>query len=234
MAPSDSAHTLAVPPFARGEAIWYGFGTRKLTWSGLKAQAARRGLIPVSLQQQHGDRLVRVEAAEDFPCPGDGLFTDRSGFLLVIKTADCLPVLLAEPQAGVVAAVHCGWRGTSQRILWKAVRFLKEKLGCRAERMQAALGPCIAASCYEVGREVLEAFAGEGMSPELFKERAERPDKVLFDLREANRRQLREAGVPGGHIFSLSGCTHCQKNLYSYRRDAQEAGRLLNFIGRIP
>lgn len=225
---------VSIPAFAAPGSLWHGFGTRRLGWADLAAEGERRGLRIVSLNQQHGDHVVLVEAPPDKPREGDALVTTRPGYLLVIQTADCLPVLLADPEAGVVAAVHCGWRGTRLRILNTVVRYLLDDLGCRIGSLQAALGPCIAGSCYEVGRDVRELFADERHPLRFFKESPSLRDKYFFDLKGANRHHLLEAGLAASQIFSVNYCTHCEKYLYSYRRDANEAGRLLNFIGRIP
>lgn len=234
MADSDSRPYVSLPDFGVESALWHGFGTRRLDWSGLAAEGNWRGLHIVALDQRHGDRVVVVDSLPENPREADALVTAHPGFLLVIQTADCLPVLLTDPQVGVVAAVHCGWRGTSLGILGTVVRCLVDDLGCRIENLQAALGPCIEGPCYEVGRDVRNAFAAEGYHARFFRENPIRQGKYLFDLRGANRHQLQQAGLTASQIFSVDSCTRCEKSLYSYRRDANQAGRLLNFIGRLP
>lgn len=233
MAALDSDLYVSIPAFAAEASLWHGFGTCSLSWPELTAEADRRGLSVVSLSQQHGDRVIDVPAPPRRPLAGDALVTARPGFLLVIQTADCLPVLLTDPRAGVVAAVHCGWRGTRLRILNSVVRNMVDNLDCRIERLQAALGPCITGSCYEVGQDVRDIFADEGHPPRFFKKIPDRRGKYHFDLQGVNRHHLCEAGLTESQIFSINYCTHCEKSLYSYRRDENEAGRLLNFIGRL-
>ena len=223
------------PEFACAPEVWSGFGTRKLTLPVLEKEAEFRNMRGVFLDQEHSDSFhILIDLPSGDPLAGDALITDRRGILLVIRTADCLPVLLSDPERGVVAAVHCGWRGTAAEILPKVVRSLQKEFGSLPSDLTAALGPSIAHACYEVGAEVRSAFAEKGYPEDVLLPLRDAPGKYHFDLRAANRYQLGEAGLEEAKIFSISCCTHCEKNLYSYRRDAQKAGRLLNFIGRCP
>ena len=106
-----------------------------------------------------------------------------------------------------------------------------DDFGSAAADLLVAMGPSIGPDCYEVGEDVRQCFEEAGGEAGLFRSHPETPGKYFFDLKGANRNQLVECGVPGGNVFSVSGCTHCEKYLYSYRREHQEAGRLLNFIG---
>jgi YfiH family protein len=225
---------LSLPGFACHPTVWHGFGTRELAEADLADIAAARGLRPVVLEQKHSKVIHTLTGHLERPLTGDGLVTARPGLLLVIRTADCLPVLAADVEAGVVAAAHCGWRGTCQRIVQKMVAAAEAMPGCRIDRLQVAMGPAIAGACYEVGADVRDHFSRLGLSVSHFSRPPLRTKKYHFDLRAANREQLEEAGVEAANIFSINSCTHCKKNLYSYRRDAQQAGRLLNFIGRVP
>ena len=94
------------------------------------------------------------------PPAGDGLMTAEPGILLTIRIADCLPVLLVDPQRRVVAAVHAGWRGALARVIEKAVGDMRRAFGSDPRELIAAVGPSIRACCYEVGEEVVEAFHG--------------------------------------------------------------------------
>lgn len=92
---------------------------------------------------------------------GDALITDSSGVLLAVQVADCLPILLVDPGRRVVAAIHAGWRGTAGRITEKTIGRMRQAFGCDPRRLRAAIGPGIHACCYEVGREVEEAFTSQ-------------------------------------------------------------------------
>ncbi len=98
-----------------------------------------------------------VQPSEHAP-EADGVMTDEHGVALVVQVADCVPLLMADPRTGAVAAVHAGWRGTAANIAAAAVRRLQQQYGCRPEDLVAAIGPCIGACCYQVGPEVREAF----------------------------------------------------------------------------
>jgi YfiH family protein len=157
--------------------------------------------------------------------------TGLPGILLIVKTADCLPVLLVDPGRRVVAAVHCGWKGTLARLLEKTVAVMSSRCGSHPASLLAALGPCIGADCYEVGPEVREHFLAAGFPSSLFRSLSGQRSRYLFDLRGANLYVLRRLGVPAQKIFSANVCTHCAPRLPSYRRDRQKAGRMLSFIG---
>ncbi len=92
---------------------------------------------------------------------GDALITNQPRLLLAVQVADCLPILLLDPKQRVVAAVHAGWRGTARRIAEKTVGEMQARFGCRPRDLRAAIGPGIHACCYEVGREVVEAFESQ-------------------------------------------------------------------------
>ncbi len=194
--------------------IVYGFGTRELDWERLRKLYP--GYRIKQLQQVHST-VVREDQGE-----GDGIFTVRKGELLVIKTADCLPVLLAEKQARVVAALHAGWRGLCRGIIPEALRVLKER-GFPPEGFSAALGPSIGPCCYEVGEEVMDCFRKSGL-PYLLRGKN-------LDLPTTARLQLLAAGVAEVHILPL--CTRCHPEFfYSHRRGDRKA-RMLSFIGII-
>ncbi len=166
--------------------------------------------------------------------------TNVPGSLLVVRTADCLPVLLLDEANRAVAAVHCGWRGTESRLLEKAVKAMGEAYGSKPGEMLAALGPCIGAACYEVGPEVREAFLRAGFPPAVFVERGHCPrvhvpdlkKQVSLDLKAASRWLLDGLGFRKANVFDAGpACTHCEPRLFSYRRNSADPRRMYNFIG---
>ncbi|MBM3297543.1 MAG: peptidoglycan editing factor PgeF [Candidatus Aminicenantes bacterium] len=189
------------------------------------------GLRLVFLDQVHSDIIRFYSRPPRVPKPGDAAATDRPGLLPAVKTADCLPVLLADQERRVAAAVHCGWRGTAARLAEKTVRALEKRYGCRPARLRAALGPCIGPRCYEVGEDVRLAFRKAGLPLRVFKPLRGRPGKFALDLAGANRAQLLRAGLRARNIDRLPLCTHCRPDLCSYRRDPKRSGRQINFIG---
>lgn len=169
---------------------------------------------------------------------GDGLITDRPGLLLGVLTADCCPVLLADPEKRVVAAVHAGWKGAIGAIAAKAVQDMSLRRGCRPSAMVALIGPTIGRCCFQVGPEVREAFLAEhDFAPGCFREDFDPAgnridDRWKLDMELFHRILLQRSGLKEGHIHSLSCCTRCRQDLfYSYRRDGNRTGRMLSVIG---
>lgn len=177
------------------------------------------------LKQVHGARVV------DAPWQGtpeaDAASCQASGLLVGIETADCLPVLLVDSRRHAVAAAHAGWRGTAAGVARRAVESLVAA-GSRPDDLVAALGPGIGPCCYEVGDDVRQAFGPEDDGAFSIATSG----KLHLDVRRANVRQLREAGLAPGQIHHVPDCTYCRADLYhSYRREGKGAGRMLNFVG---
>ena len=190
-----------------------------------------RGFRPVIMDQLHSETIHRLERPPERKLRGDALITRLPGLFLTIKTADCLPALVVDENRRIIAAVHCGWRGTLMRILERLVRDLCERNGSDPSKLLVALGPCIGPDCYEVGPGVKAAFEEAGFPSGVFRERTASPGKYFFDLREANRGQLYRAGVKRKNVFSCDACTHCRPDLLSYRRDKIKKKRMFAFIG---
>ena len=122
----------------------------------------------IIMDQEHGDEIHVVKNGER-PERGDGIILLERNVAAIIKTADCLPVIIVEPDYPMAAIVHAGWRGTAQKITQKAVEKMV-MLGARREKIVALLGPSIRACCYEVGEEVRDIFRKEGFSEGVFQE----------------------------------------------------------------
>ena len=165
----------------------------------------------------------------------DALVSNTPQILLMVKTADCVPVLIADSKTGAFAAVHAGWRGTSQSIVLSAIKQLQGEYGARAEDLRAAIGPAANSCCYEVGREVIDQFKERfPQSGHLFT--PTRDDHARIDLQTANRDQLAGAGVSPERIHITPLCTMDRTDLFfSYRREKSvhgRVGRLMSVIGR--
>lgn len=163
---------------------------------------------------------------------GDAVVTDRPGILLSVVTADCAPVLLADPAAGVVGAAHAGWRGALDGVAEATVAAM-ETLGAERTRIVAAIGPCIALASYEVDAAFRERFlARDPASAGCF---AEGPaGKPHFDLESYVAGRLAAAGI--GAIERLGLDTYAgEERFYSYRRATHRGepgyGRLISLIG---
>jgi YfiH family protein len=201
------------------------------------------------------ERVSRASKAARLPA-GDGLITGNPAVLLGVLTADCFPVLLVDARQRIVAAAHCGWRGTARRIAEKAVGRMRLLFGSRPEDVFAAIGPGIRACCYTVGPEVVDEFSCQFTYADTLFETRSRPltpletkrfimilplrsnfgprskKETYLDLALANARQLRDAGVPETQIASDGPCTYCNPKLFfSYRRDGERTGRMMSVIG---
>ena len=170
-----------------------------------------------SLKQVHSDRVLLAACATGVIGEADALIVAEPGVTISIRTADCLPILLADGRTGAIAAVHAGWRGTAASIGVRALERMRAEFGTRPEDVVAAIGPGIGVCCYEVGAEVARQF-GEPVGK--------------IDLAAHNRRQLVQAGV--GHVDVVSPCTYCEGDtFFSYRREGERAGRMISFIRRV-
>ncbi len=183
----------------------------------------------VTVKQVHGVRIWEpVEMPASEPEGYDTVLTDHPGLAVAVKTADCQPILLVEPERRLIAAVHAGWKGTLARAVQVAVRRIAER-GGDLRNILAALGPNMSADCFEVEVDVASDFEREFPGWPLLKKISE--TKWLLDVALANRLQLEEVGVVPTHIDRIGLCTHCHPDLFwSYRRDGEQAGRMVNFI----
>jgi hypothetical protein len=199
-------------------------------WQQLAEVAGLETRRVVRLKQVHGCGVAVIErepAAGEFEA--DAAATRSRDLLLTVRVADCVPILIADPATGAVAAVHAGWRGTRAGIVSRAVERLAQEYGSVPARLRAAIGPSIGPCCYEVGDDVRDAFAS-GWADEVLARWFAGPARHL-DLWRANREQLVAAGVADGSIAGSSLCTACHAGwLESYRRDARTAGRMVAFI----
>lgn len=154
---------------------------------------------------------------------GDALITDVPGLLIGVRTADCLPILIADPTHRAVAAIHAGWRGSAEGIVLRAIAAMRARFGTEPRDAVAVIGPGIRRCCYEVGSDVATRFSS--WLPEL----DGGAGKVHLDLLEVNRRQLLSAGL--GEIHAGGDCTFCNSLFHSFRRDGESAGRMYSVIG---
>ncbi len=170
---------LTEPRLGRIPWLIHGFGTAAWTEADFAKVREWNGFRPVILDQVHSDIIHCVDAPPDGRLEGDALITSAPGLFLVVKTADCLPVLVADETRRVVAAVHCGWRGTWKRILEQVVGELRARYGCDPGALLAALGPCIGPECYEVGLEVRERFEAARIPGQPFPAKPGRRRKIF-------------------------------------------------------
>ncbi len=181
------------------------------------------------LSQEHGKRCVELQGDEVqrelWQRPGDAVTSGVGGLACAIRTADSVPVLLADPHTGRVAAVHAGWRGLVRRVLQSAC----EQLAVPPERLLAAIGPHISREAFEVDEDVAEQLAK--CLPDGASTVEPRGDKWHADLRAQAHGQLRTLGLEHSHIDHVFGCTFNEpEHYFSFRRDGRHSGRHLSAI----
>ncbi len=211
----------------------HGFSKRITDRDAMRSQLGALELRLYTLRQIHGDEIVIINRSTpltDERPAADGLISFDGGVLLGIATADCVPILMVDPQKEIVAALHAGWRGTLKGIVRRALELLIAYWDVDLQTLQVALGPSIGSCCYEVGPEVGEAIIERWR---IQNPAAWRPvgGKGFLDLREVNLTQLTEAGVCQSHVAFVGPCTFCDPSFASYRRDGAGAGRQLSVIG---
>lgn len=192
------------------------------------------GLVVATCRQVHSAtvRLVRTDAdVADDTVESDAMVTDRQDVMLGVKTADCVPVLVADVRTRAVAAVHAGWRGAVDRIVERAVARMMGTFTTRGADCIAAIGPAICADCFEVGSEVVARFRNEFPYGDRLISNVH-DDKGHIDLKLACAIQLELCGVPTDRIFVSDACTMCEpERFFSYRREGARAGRILSVVG---
>jgi len=178
------------------------------------------------IRQVHGAAVIRAhEATAESEADAIWAHRDDPPAVVGVLTADCVPVLLADGDASVWAAIHSGWKGTVAGIVPATLRVLAE-VGIDPAELRAAIGPCISAEAFEVGPEVACQFPDEVV----WRSRFPRPH---VDLVAMVQRQLIDGGVRLENVERVGGCTHTDARRYfSYRRDGAGIGQHLAFIGK--
>lgn len=198
-------------------------------------EAVAAGHRLVTLHQVHSPDTVTVTApfADDERPHADALVTDRPGLLLGILTADCVPVLFADPRAGVIGAAHAGWKGAIAGVTDTAIAGM-EGLGADRAAIVAAIGPCIARASYEVDEAFMRRFEADDPANEHFFADGLRPGHVQFDIEAYVAHRLASAGI--GRVIALGEDTYAQPDrFFSFRRATHRGepgyGRQMSLIG---
>ncbi|KPP82114.1 MAG: YfiH protein [Oceanicaulis sp. HLUCCA04] len=241
-----------------GEGIVHAFTTRtggvstgpyeslNLTWSrgdNKDHVAQNRALVARTLgvvrlvfaNQVHGDTVLKADALPEGWSAGEGdaLITNQPGIALCAQVADCVPVLLHDPQGHAIAAIHSGWRSTVKNIVARAIDALAAHYGTKPENLRAAIGPAISMKNYRVGPEVLEQF--EALFGPLDNALAGPKDAqggAGLDVAEAVHRQLVAAGVPQTQISRIRTCTFADADRFFSSRRAARDGHAGQFGGQ--
>ena len=184
------------------------------------------------LSQVHGTAARLLTGAEDrdevVRSVGDVTMSRITGVACGVRSADCVPVLVADRSSGAAAAIHSGWRGTVANATAAGVAALREAIGGRGELL-AAIGPHIETCCFEVGEDVAAQLAGCSALGAAAVIGGGAGGKARVDLRRIVRAQLEAVGVT--EIDDVRGCSVCERErFHSYRRDGKRSGRMLSAI----
>ena len=225
---------MTIPAFvASHTGVHHFFGTRH----GHRTSAFEDVAV-VSVRQIHGTDILVVDRpvrpGEQFAGQWDALVTNQPKVMLTIRTADCVPVLIHDPDRKVVGAIHAGWRGAVARILPRTIEFLHRRFGSDPASLRIGIGPSAGPCCYEVDEPVLTPLR---TSYPHWRQVARETgvNKALLDLRGLIRGQSEAEGVPAAQVHVISLCTICNPELfYSYRREGVVNATMVSGIMLLP
>jgi polyphenol oxidase len=201
----------------------------------LRRAARALGLAPERLivpRQVHGNGVLVLDAGHS---PGglaavtaDAIVSGEPRLGCAVRTADCVPILLADGESGRVAAIHAGWRGVVSHVVSAALQRMLA-LGSRPEALLGVIGPHISARAFEVGEDVAAQLASASSAAQVV--RSAQGQKPRVELATIVSSQLVDAGLDPTHIERVPGCTHGDASwFFSHRRDGQASGRMLSAI----
>ncbi len=193
----------------------------------------------VSSIQVHKDKILTLKQKPEknsSKVPGscfsgfDSIITNQTAITLIIRIADCVPILIYDPELNVIAVVHAGWKGTLSEITAKTVQKMKKEFGCLEENIKAGIGPSIGKCCYTVSNEIADQFTDRLQEYEYFVDYKNSSPHI--NLKEANRSQLILSGVNEDKIEVSELCTSCCSNIFfSHRREKGRTGRFALLAG---
>ena len=204
-------------------------------WSRFVTAVGLQQRTLVRLRQVHGCEVRHADGEPDVvrPAPpfadGDAVVTADANHALSVRVADCAPVLLADTRAGLVAAVHAGWRGLVRGIVPTTIAALVER-GASADRLFIAVGACIGGRRFQVGSEVAEVAAQAELASAITTDPSDK-SRWMLDLRHGILLQAAKAGVSADRVDVENACTMSDTQLFSYRRDGSRSGRMACIIG---
>jgi len=184
-------------------------------------------------KQTHSDHIKVIHASQskgwtslsDAIEDCDALITNLPQVVLSILTADCVPILLYDPQHKVIAAVHAGWKGTEAKIVQKTVEKMSEVFGTEPKSIIAGIAPSIGKCCYEVGEDVAKHFFNYPDACTV------KGNKFMLDLPTINKTQLLTVGLEEKNIEMSHICTACEvERFFSYRKEKGCSGRFMSMI----
>ncbi|MDQ1284755.1 MAG: purine-nucleoside/S-methyl-5-thioadenosine phosphorylase / adenosine deaminase [Thermodesulfobacteriota bacterium] len=191
----------------------------------------------ITCRQVHGDRILICKEVPKKIVAADAIIATTPGLYPLIRTADCVPILIIDRVKKISAAIHAGWKGTVLRIIRKTLSTLTDIFKCDKSDIIVALGPSIGKCCYEVDRVVLDPlfqnlpWATEFAVP-CQDISASNDIKKRLDLGAINQSELIKFGIYKKNIYKLNMCTSCNvSDLHSFRRDGASSGRSIAITG---
>lgn len=184
----------------------------------------------ISGSQVHGDRVIEItreNCSATFEC--DAFITKERDVILNIFVADCVPIVIYDKKQHVCGICHCGWKGTYLKLLSKTISKMEESYNSCREDLLIGIGVSIGNCCYEVSQELFEDF-------DLRYDEGEVKDNHYFlDLKNINKNQALNVGIPAKNISVMEYCTACKTDLfYSHRKEGEPTGRFSAFISLNP
>lgn len=178
----------------------------------------------IMMEQVHGDKIDWVKEKKTTVIKGvDALISQNKSVILGVKSADCLPILVASPAAGLLGAIHAGWRGLLKRLPQKVIQEFQKHVA--TDTIQVVIGPSIKDCCYNISKQRADKFRREFTEKNFIKKKQQ---KVYLDLPAVAVQQLHKVGLPGKNIQTSDTCTACSQQYYSYR--AGDRGNNLSII----
>lgn len=193
-----------------------------LDWFVFPRQTHSANIEVINTNHKGKGALTKDNAISDT----DALITSFTNVCIIVQVADCVPILLLDPVKNIVATIHAGWRGTAKDITLQTVLKMIEIYGSNPPDIIAGIGPSIGCCCYEVGSEVIQSFNGRKIKySNCFMQNG---TKQHFDLWQANKNQLLNAGLKEQNIEISEICTHCNNEyFFSSRHEKGDTGRFL-------
>lgn len=174
------------------------------------------------VKQIHGAGVVVVD--EDFINDkhlkeADALVSNLTDVLIAVRTADCLPVFVWDPAHKTMAVIHAGWKSTYKEIIPRTLEVMVGRYQSDYEDLKIAFGPAIRSCCYQVSEEFKNYFPNAV---------SHKDGQLFMDLVKANDDQLMSLGINREHVYDSRVCTMCDPGYFSFRRDANQAGRMIS------
>ncbi|MCL5072795.1 MAG: peptidoglycan editing factor PgeF [Actinobacteria bacterium] len=190
-----------------------------------KLGLSEKNVIGVKSVNGDNTEIVTKEDRGNFIYNTDGLITNEKNVYLSITIADCLPIVIFDPQKEVIGLIHSGWKGLEKKIIENAIKKMELNFGVNSKELLAGIGPGIGVCHFEVKEDFPAKF--KSYSEAIIK----KDGKSYVDLKLIAKRQMEEAGVKPENIYVSSVCTYCQADTYfSYRKDKSEPVQAMMFI----